>query len=173
MADQPQSQDGAEGVSAGEAWAASANATRDRIYAMIARSAMARFQPGDQVATEPSSEEPPPADPSLSSSSSSSSSSLGHIPLKAKNGSSRSHGGDYYDDDEYSEYNEYFARMPVMPSAEDFKRFQRSLDEQERLGRDVTGVDASSLVNLTELYLFRTSVSGNKEDLKKSIPGLK
>ena len=35
---------------------------------------------------------------------------------------------------------------------------------------DVSGV--APLVNLTELYLDNTSVSGNKEDLKESIPGL-
>ena len=38
------------------------------------------------------------------------------------------------------------------------------------VGGDVSGV--APLVNLTMLYLFNTSVSGNKEDLKKSIPGL-
>ena len=35
---------------------------------------------------------------------------------------------------------------------------------------DVSGV--APLVKLTELQLYNTSVSGNKEDLKKSIPGL-
>lgn len=36
---------------------------------------------------------------------------------------------------------------------------------------DVSGV--ALLVNLTKLLLYRTSVRGKKEDLKKSIPGLK
>ena len=39
------------------------------------------------------------------------------------------------------------------------------------VGGDVSGV--APLVNLTVLSLDNTNVSGNKEDLKKSIPGLK
>ena len=38
------------------------------------------------------------------------------------------------------------------------------------VGGDVSGV--APLVKLTKLSLSYTSVSGNKEDLKKSIPGL-
>ena len=39
------------------------------------------------------------------------------------------------------------------------------------VGGDVSGV--APLVKLTDLHLYNTSVRGNKEDLKKSIPGLK